>query len=186
MNYVHWLQRISWKCLSQQRKGRTSWFYDLPKNFAEDLEILLTVKFRWIPFSGCRGEIEHVSEAIEILLPVKFPWISFSGCRGIVKNVSANYRPGRPSRFSDWPEKHKLRKRTLKSWFLSSFVEFHSAAAQKKSKTSQPIRGQGDHLGFSICKKYTNLVEGVEISLPIKFRWIPFSCCREDVENVKS
>ena len=50
-------------------------------NFVEDIEILLPVKFRWIPFSGFRGEVE---------------------------NVSANQRPGRPSCFSDRPEKHKL------------------------------------------------------------------------------
>ena len=47
-------------------------------------------------------------EDVEILLPVKFRWIPFSGFRGEVKNVSANQRPGRPSCFSDRPEKHKL------------------------------------------------------------------------------
>ena len=31
-----------------------------------------------------------------------------------------------------------------------------------------------------------NLVEDVEILLPDKFRWIPFSGFREEVENVKS
>ena len=35
---------------------------------------------------------------------------------------------------------------------------------------SQPIRGQGDHLVFSIIPKNTNLVEDFEILLPIKFR----------------
>ena len=38
----------------------------------------------------------------------KFRLISFSGFRGEVENMSANQRPGRPSCFSDWPEKHKL------------------------------------------------------------------------------
>ena len=33
----------------------------------------------------------------------------------------------------------------------------------------QPIRGQGGHLVFPIGPKNTNLVEGVEILLPIKF-----------------
>ena len=47
-------------------------------------------------------------EDVEILLPVKFRWIPFSGFRGAVENVSANQRPGRPSCFSDRPEKHKL------------------------------------------------------------------------------
>ena len=45
---------------------------------------------------------------VEILLPVKFRLIPFSGFRGEVENVSANQRPGRPSCFSDRPEKHKL------------------------------------------------------------------------------
>ena len=47
-------------------------------------------------------------EDVEILLPVKFRWILFSDFREEVENVSANQRPGRPSCFSDQPEKHKL------------------------------------------------------------------------------
>ena len=39
---------------------------------------------------------------------------------------------------------------------------------------SQPIRGQGGHLVFPIGPKNTNLVEDVEILLPVKFRWILF------------
>ena len=35
---------------------------------------------------------------------------------------------------------------------------------------SQPIRGQGGHLFFSIGLKNTKLVEYVEILLPVKFR----------------
>ena len=35
---------------------------------------------------------------------------------------------------------------------------------------SQPISGQGGHLVFPIGSKNTNLVEGVEIMLPVKFR----------------
>ena len=50
----------------------------------------------------------NLVEDVEILLPVKFRWIPFSGFREEVENVSANQRPGRPSCFSDWPEKHKL------------------------------------------------------------------------------
>ena len=49
----------------------------------------------------------NLVEDIEILLPVKFRCILFSGFRGEVENVSANQRPGRPSCFSDRPEKHK-------------------------------------------------------------------------------
>ena len=64
--------------------------------------------------------------------------------------------------------------RTLRSCFLSSFVKFHSAVSDEKSKMYQPIRGQGGHLVFPIGPKNTNLVEDVEILLPVKVRWIPF------------
>ena len=50
----------------------------------------------------------NLEEDVEILLPVKFRQIPFSGLRGEVENVSANQRQGRPSCFSDRPEKHKL------------------------------------------------------------------------------
>ena len=58
----------------------------------------------------------------------------------------------------------------LRSCFLSSFVEFCSAVSTEKSKMSQAIRGQGCHLVFPIGPINTNLVEGFEILLPIKFR----------------
>ena len=51
----------------------------------------------------------------------------------------------------------------------SSFLEFCSAVSEEKSK-SQPIRGQGGHLVFPIGPKNTNLVEDIEILLPVKFR----------------
>ena len=51
---------------------------------------------------------------------------------------------------------------------------------------SQPIRGQGSHFVFLIDTKNTNLVEGIEILLPDKLRWILFSGFREEVENAKS
>ena len=54
-----------------------------------------------------RQKNTNLVEDIEILLPVKFRWIPFSGFRGEVENVSANQRPGRPTCFSDRPEKHK-------------------------------------------------------------------------------
>ena len=53
---------------------------------------------------------------------------------------------------------------------MSSFVEFRSAVSEEKSNMSQPIRGQGSHLVFPIGPKNTNLVEDVEILLPVKFR----------------
>ena len=51
---------------------------------------------------------------------------------------------------------------------------------------SQPIRGQGGHLVFPIGPKNTNLVEGIKILLPVKFRWILFSSFRGEVENVSA
>ena len=67
------------------------------------------------PFRGRGGHLvfaigpKHTTlvEDVEILLPVKFHYIPFSSLRE-VENVSANQRPGRPSSFSDQPEKHKL------------------------------------------------------------------------------
>ena len=75
--------------------------------------------------------------------------------------------------------------RTLRSCFLTSLVEFRSAAAEKKSEMSQQISGQ---IGFPIRPKNTNLVDDVEIPvLPhIKFRWIPFRDYREEVEHVSA
>ena len=76
--------------------------------------------------------------------------------------------------------------RTLRSCFLSSFVEFRSAVLEEKSKMSQPIRGRGGHHVFPIGPKSINLVEEVNILLPIKFRWNLFSGSREKVENVSA
>ena len=50
----------------------------------------------------------NLVEDVEILLPVNFRWIPFSRFRREVENVSANQRPGWPSCFSYRPEKHKL------------------------------------------------------------------------------
>ena len=51
---------------------------------------------------------------------------------------------------------------------------------------SQPIRGQGGHFVFPIGPKNTNLVEGVDILLPIKFHWIQLSGFRGKVKNVSA
>ena len=45
---------------------------------------------------------------------------------------------------------------------------------------SQPIRGQGGHLVFQIGLKNTNLVEDVEILLPIKFSLSSVSAVSEE------
>ena len=127
----------------------------------------------------------NLVEDVEILLPVKFRWIPFSGFRGEVENVSANQRPGQPSCFSDWPEKHKLGRGR---WDLASCQVLLNSIQrfQRRSKMSQPIRGQGGHLVFLIGPKNTNLVEDVEILLPVKFRWITFNGFSGVVKNVSA
>ena len=173
----------------------------------EDIAILLPFKFHWIPFSGFREEVKNVSanqrpgrpflffrsakkknptnlgEDVEILLPVKFRWIPFGSFRGDVENVSANRRPGKPSCFFRSVRKTQTWQRTLRSCSLSSFVEFCS---EEKSKMFHPTRGQGGHLVFPIGPKNTNLVEDVELLLPVKFRWIPVSAFKGEVENVSA
>ena len=118
---------------ANQRPGRPSCFYYRPgyTNLVEDIEILLPVKFCWIPFSEfqrsswnmsqpIRGQGGHLVfiigpkntnlvEDVEILLPVKFRWIPFN-------------------------------------------------SSEEKSKMSQPIRGQGGHLVFTISPKNFVLV----------------------------
>ena len=51
---------------------------------------------------------------------------------------------------------------------------------------SQPIRGQGSYFLFPIGRTHTNLIEDVEILLPIKFRLIPFSGFRGEVKKCLS
>ena len=51
---------------------------------------------------------------------------------------------------------------------------------------SQPIRGHGGHLVLLIGTTNTNLVEEVEILLPVKFLGILFSGFREKVGNVSA
>ena len=210
LNSVQRFQRRSRKCLSQSEARAAILFFPIrPKNtnLLEDVEILLPVKFRWILFSGFRGEVENVSANQTPGRPSCFSdrpekhklgrgrW-DLASCqvslnsvqcfRREVENVSANQRPGRPSCFSDRPEKHKLGRGR---WDLASFeVSLNSVQRfQRKSrKMSQPIRGQGGHLVFQIRPKNTNLVEDVEILLPVKFRWIPFSGFRGEVENVSA
>ena len=99
-------------------------------NLVEDIEILLPVKFRWIPFNSFRWKVENVSanqrpgwQSYFFDRPEKHKlgrghW-DLASCqvslnsiqqfkRRKVENISANQRPGRPSCFSDRPKKHKL------------------------------------------------------------------------------
>ena len=88
--------------------------------------------------------------------------------------------------FPTGPKKNKLGRGC---WDLASCqVSLNSVQRffEEKSKMSQPIRGQGYHLVFPISPKNTNLVEDVEILLPIKFRRIPFSGFRVENKNVSA
>ena len=128
----------------------------------------------------------NLVEDIEILLPVMFRWILFSGFRGEVENVSANQRPGRPSCFSDRPQKHKLGRG---HWDLASCqVSLNSVQQfQRRSrKCLSQSQARAAILFFPIGLKNTNLVEDVEILLPVTFRWILFSGFRGEVENVSA
>ena len=108
---------------------------------------LVSVKFRWIPFSGLRGEVEKCT----------------------------NERIG--------PENTNLY-RTLCSCFLSIFVKFQSAVSEENSKMSQSIWCQDGHLVHRIGPKNTNFVDSVNLLLPVKFRWIPFSGDRGEVNII--
>ena len=87
-----------------------------------------------------------------------------------------------PSCFNSWPEKHKLDRGR---WKLAS-CQVSLNSVQEKSKMSRSIRGNGGHLVFRISLKNTNLVEDVEILLPVKFGWIPFSSFRGEVKKCLS
>ncbi|KAK3105432.1 hypothetical protein FSP39_025136 [Pinctada imbricata] len=50
----------------------------------------------------------------------------------------------------------------------------------------QTIKACGGHLGFQIGSKNTNLVEGIKYLLPVKFREIPCSRIRGEVESVSA
>ena len=157
LNFVQRFQRRSRKCLGQsETRAAILFFPNSPKNtnLVEDVEILLPVKFRWIPF---RGEVE---------------------------NVSANQRSGRPSCFSDRPEKHKLGRGR---WDLAScHVSLNSV---QRFQRSQKCLSQSKakvvilFFFFGLARKNTKLLVDIVILLPVKFRWIPLSGFRE-VENV--
>ena len=128
----------------------------------------------------------NLVEDVEILLPIKFRWIPFGSFRGEVENVSTNQRPARPSCFSDRPEKHKLGRGC---WDLASCqVSLNSIQRfQRRSrKCLGQSEARAAILFFSIGLKNTNLVEEVETLLPVKFGWILFRGFRWEVENVSA
>ena len=62
----------------------------------------------------------------------------------------------------------------MRPCFLFSLIKCRSVVPEKMMKMVQPITGSGGHLSFWIgLKKKTNLVEDVEILLPVKLCQIP-------------
>ena len=115
-----------------------------------------------------------LAEDVKILLPSKFRWIPNSGHRGEVENVPVNQRPGWPSCLSDRPENHKL---CRGRWDLASFqVSLNSIQWFQRSRKCrrQSDAGAAILFFFSIGSINTNFVEDVEILLPVNIRWIPF------------
>ena len=128
--------------------------------------ILLSVKFRWIRLNGFRREVENVSANQRPGRPSCFfhQLEKYKLGRGrwdlasYQVSLNSDQRFQRRSRkclsqsearaailFFRSARKTQTWQRTLRSCFLSSFIEFRSAVSEK-SKMSQPISGQGDHL----------------------------------------
>ena len=140
----------------------------------------------------------NLVEDVEILLPIKFRWIPISGFRGEVENVSANQRPGRPSCFSDWPEKHKLRRGR---WDLASCkvssnsvqrFQRRSWKCEKLTTTDGRTTDDGQHmitivhlsLRLRCTKNYNQGISSHYLLHELRL-WIPFGhrqqLCEQDM-----
>ena len=214
LNSFQRFQRRSRKCLSQwwiRGQGGHLVFPIGSKNtnLVEDVEILLPVKFRWILFSGLR-EVENASayqrpgwqscfsdrpEKHKLgrrrwdLTYRKISLNSFQRFqRRSRKCISQSEARAAILFFRSARKKNKLGRGRwdLASCqvSLNSFQRFQRRS--RKCLSQWWIRGQGGHLVFPIGSKNTNLVEDVEILLPVKFHWIPFSGFRGEVENVSA
>ena len=89
--------------------------------------------------------------------------------RGEVENFSTNRRQGQPSCFSNQPQKQKLgrgRKDLASCQVSLNSVQWFQRRSRKCFSQSE---ARGGHLVFPISPKNINLVEDVEILLPIKF-----------------
>ena len=96
-------------------------------------------------------------------------------------------QPGPQFLFTHWPEKHKLGRG---HWDLASCKASLNSVQrfQRRSRKclSQSDARAGGHLVFLISPKNTNLIEDVEILLPVKFCWIPLRGFRGVVKNVSA
>ena len=163
-NSVQRFQRRSRKCLSQSEASAAILLFRSARkstNLVEDIEIFFPVKFCWIPFSGFRE-----SKKSKISQPIR-GW-------------------GGHLTFSIGPKKHKLGRG---HWdLLSCEVLLNSIQRfdQRSRKCLSQSEARAAILFFRSARKNTNLVDGVEILLPVKFHWIPFSGFRGEVENVSA
>ena len=66
--------------------------------------------------------------------------------------------------------------RTLSTYFLSSFIKFHSSIVVEKLKMCQPIRGQGSDHGLAPKQTWYKTLRSCFMS----FLQNPFSGCREE------
>ena len=144
-------------------------------------------------------ENTNLVEDVEILLPVEFRWIPFCGFSE-VENVAVNQRQGRPSCFFDRPvntylvescfffdrpEKKTNMVEDVKILLPVKFCWIPFCGFREVENISAN-QGRGGHLVFPISPKNTNLVEDIEILQPVKVRWILFCDVRWIVENVSA
>ena len=212
-NSVQRFQRKSRKCLrqSEARVAILFFFFSFgPKNtnLVEDIEILLLVKFPWIPFSGFREEVENVSANQRPGRPsfFFFQWSEkhklgrgrwdLASCQVLLNSIQQFQRRSRKCLsqsearaailFSDRPQKHKLGR---EYWdhascqvSLNSVWRFQrrSKKCLSQSEVRAPI------LFFPIGRKHRNLVEDIEILLIVKFRWILLIGSIGEVQNVSA
>ena len=128
------------------------------------------------------GNSPKNTNVVEILLLVKFHWIPFSAFRKEVENVSAYQRPGRPSCFSDRPAKHKhSRGHLYHASCQVSLISFQWFQRRGRKCCSQSEVERSSC--FSDRPEKPDMVKDVVILLPVQFRWIPFSGFRGEVEN---
>ena len=138
--------------------------------------IFIFIRNKILKKSTDRPENTNVIEDVEILLPVNFRWIPFSGFRWKVEFVSAHEIPGRLFSFSWSVRKQKLGRG---HWDLASCQVSLNSVQQFKIENVSADQRPGRPSCFSNRPENTNLVEDVEILFPVKFPWNPFGSFRE-------
>ena len=232
-SYVNSIQQSQRKSqnMSQPIRGLGShilfWISPKNTNLVEDVENLLPVKFRWIPFGGFIGEVENVSANPG--LSICLIWGRYSAPFPMQNSIF--FSQFRPKVFPIWllyeKKNGKVENKMINSIIIIREIEVAKGPMQdtwctikgnkymdnkiclglfpilrktplffpiprapgpspKKGCKSPAIRGQGGYLVFLISPKNANLVEDVEILLPVKFCWILFSGFRRKVENASA